>query len=336
MILPEIRFGMIHSITDCIGADLIAKLSVRTHRVVHLIGTIKARKIKPSGVLNVAMAQTLAYQKDWGTLSRQYGMIIVDECHHAASLQFETILKRFQSKYVLGLSATPNRRDGHQPIVYMQCGPIRYRVNLKKENRTQPVMHVLEVHETPFKSELTQESKRIQETFKELIANDARNRSIVQDIEKACQEGRFCLVITERKGHLERLKVALSGIKRLASVCGNIITKERQKELERFKNFRKEEGGAVLLATGKLVGEGFDNPQLDTLFLTMPISDRSLLIQYVGRLHRLCDQKHEVRVIDYRDSQERRLEKMFAKRLKIYKAIGYEEQYRQKDDFYCD
>lgn len=297
------------------------------------IGTIKAGKVKPTGVLDVAMAQTLAHQKDWGTLSRQYGMIIVDECHHAASLQFETILKRFQSKYVLGLSATPNRRDGHQPIVYMQCGPIRYRVNLKKENRTQPVMHVLEVHETPFKSEPTQESKRIQETFKELIANDARNRAIVQDIEKAYHEGRFCLVITERKEHLERLKVALSGIERLASVCGNKKTKERQKELERFKNFRKEEGGAVLLATGKLVGEGFDNPQLDTLFLTMPISDRSLLIQYVGRLHRLCDQKHEVRVIDYRDSQERRLEKMFAKRLKIYKAIGYEEQFKQKDDF---
>ena len=111
------------------------------------------------------------------------------------------------------------------------------------------------------------------------------------------------------------------------------LTSSEQKELERFKNFRKEEGGAVLLATGKLVGEGFDNPQLDTLFLTMPISDRSLLIQYVGRLHRLCDQKHEVRVIDYRDSQERRLEKMFAKRLKIYKAIGYEEQFKQKDDF---
>lgn len=297
------------------------------------IGTIKAGKIKSFDVFDVAMAQTLAHQKDWGTLSRQYGMIIVDECHHAASLQFETILKRFQSKYVLGLSATPNRRDGHQPIVYMQCGPIRYRVNLKKENRNQPVMHVLEVHETPFKSESTQESKRIQETFKELIANDARNRAIVQDVEKAYQEGQFCLVITERKEHLERLKVALSGIERLASVCGNIKTKERQKELERFKNFRKEEGGAVLLATGKLVGEGFDNPQLDTLFLTMPISDRSLLIQYVGRLHRLCDQKHEIRVIDYRDSLERRLEKMFAKRLKIYKVIGYEEQFRQKDDF---
>lgn len=140
-------------------------------------------------------------------------------------------------------------------------------------------------------------------------------------------------MITERKEHLERLKAALSRIERLASVCGNIKTKERQKELERFKNYRKEEGGAVLLATGKLVGEGFDNPQLDTLFLTMPISDRSLLIQYVGRLHRLCDQKHEVRVIDYRDSHERRLEKMFAKRQKVYKAIGYEERYRQKDDF---
>ena len=101
--------------------------------------------------------------------------------------------------------------------------------------------------------------------------------------------------------------------------------KERHNQIERFKSFSKEGSGAILLATGKLIGEGFDEAKLETLFLTMPISDRSLLIQYVGRLHRLCDGKVEVRVVDYCDSQDVRLKKMLSKREKIYRAIGYKK-----------
>lgn len=291
------------------------------------IGTILAGKVRPTGLIDVAMVQTLANQKDWQKEINRYGMIIVDECHHAAARQFEEVLKRYRAKYILGLSATPNRRDGHQPIVYMQCGPVRYRVNNKKENQSQPLMHVLQVRETSFKSQIDKENKRIkiQDIFKELIHDDKRNQLIIDDILKAYQEGRFILIITERKEHLDILLERLIRIDRLAVLYGAMKAKERHKQIEHFKSFSKEEGGAILLATGKLIGEGLDEAKIETLFLTMPISDRSLLIQYVGRLHRLCDGKVEARVIDYCDGQDTRLKKMFNKREKIYRAIGYKK-----------
>ena len=294
-----------------------------------LIGTISAGRIKPTGIVDIAMVQTLANQKDWQKEVGRYGMIIVDECHHAAARQFESVLKRYSARFVLGLSATPRRRDGHQPIVYMQCGAMSYRVNNKKENQSQPIMHRLCVRSTTFKSALVsseQRKTRIQDVFKELILDQNRNAFIINDVLEAYREGRFCVVITERREHLEILRQGLPEIKQLAVLYGSMKSKERAKEITKLKSFSKEQGGAVLLATGKLIGEGFDEAKLDTLFLTMPISDRSVLIQYVGRLHRLCDQKTEVRVVDYRDCQDPRLEKTFLKREKIYRAIGYQTE----------
>ena len=293
------------------------------------IGTISSGKVKPTGIVDIATVQTLANQKDWQKEISRYGMIIVDECHHAAARQFEAVLKRYLAKFILGLSATPRRRDGYQPIVYMQCGPVRYRVNHKKENQSQPLMHRLCVRPTPFKSALVfneQRKIKIQDVFKELILDQNRNAFIISDVLEAYREGRFSVVITERREHLEILRQGLSEIKQLAVLYGSMKSKERAKEITKLKSFSKEQGGAVLLATGKLIGEGFDEAKLDTLFLTMPISDRSVLIQYVGRLHRLCDQKTEVRVVDYRDCQDPRLEKMFLKREKIYRAIGYQTE----------
>ena len=280
------------------------------------IGTISSGKVKPSGIVDIATVQTLANQKDWQKEISRYGMIIVDECHHAAARQYESILKHYTSKYVLGLSATPRRRDGHQPIVYMQCGPVRYRVNQKKENQSQPLMHRLCVRPTQFKSALISDGQkkiRIQNVFKELTLDQNRNALIISDVMDAYREGRFSVVITERREHLKILRQELSEVKQLAVLYGSMKSKERAKEITKLKFFSKEQGGAVLLATGKLIGEGFDEAKLGTLFLTMPISDRSVLIQYVGRQHRLCDQKTEARVVDYRDCQDPRLEKMFLK-----------------------
>ncbi|WP_373691790.1 DEAD/DEAH box helicase [Parasutterella secunda] len=209
----------------------------------------------------------------------------------------------------------------------MQCGAVRYRVNNKKENQSQPLMHRLCVRPTTFKSALVsseQRKTRIQNVFKELILDQNRNAFIIDDVLEAYREGRFCVVITERREHLEILRQGLSEIKQLAVLHGSMKAKERVSEMAKFKAFPKDLGGAVLLATGKLIGEGFDEAKLDTLFLTMPVSDRSVLIQYVGRLHRLCDQKTEARVVDYRDREDPRLEKMFLKREKVYRAIGYQ------------
>ena len=278
------------------------------------IGTISSGKVKPTGIVDIATVQTLANQKDWQKEISRYGMIIVDECHHAAARQFEAVLKRYRAKFILGLSATSRRRDGHQPIVYMQCGLVRYRVNHKKENQSQPLMHRICVRPTQFKSALISDGQkkiRIQDVFKELTQDQNRNALIISDVMDAYREGRFSVVITERREHLEILRQELSEVKQLAVLYGSMKSKERAKEIAKLKSFFKEQGGAILLATGKLIGEGFDEAKLDTLFLTMPISDRSVLIQYVGRLHRLCDQKTEARVVDYRDCQDPRLEKMF-------------------------
>ena len=278
------------------------------------IGTISSGRVKPTGIVDIAMVQTLVNQKDWQKEISRYGMIIVDECHHAAARQFEAVLKRYRAKFILGLSATSRRRDGHQPIVYMQCGLVRYRVNHKKENQSQPLMHRICVRPTQFKSALISDGQkkiRIQDVFKELTQDQNRNALIISDVMDAYREGRFSVVITERREHLEILRQELSEVKQLAVLYGSMKSKERAKEIAKLKSFFKEQGGAILLATGKLIGEGFDEAKLDTLFLTMPISDRSVLIQYVGRLHRLCDQKTEARVVDYRDCQDPRLEKMF-------------------------
>lgn len=288
------------------------------------LGCIWSGKIKPTGLVDIAMVQTLANQKDWQLDVKRYGMVIVDECHHAAAKQYETVLKRYQAKYFLGLSATPNRRDGLQPIVYMQCGPVRYRVNNKKENLAQPLMHILEVHETAFLPQPMAQNTKIQDLFKELIHDEKRNRQIAADILKAYRRGRCILVLTERREHLEAIYALLGGIERKILLYGAMRPKVREEHSKRFASYAQNQQGAVLLATGKLVGEGFDIKKLDTLILAMPISDKSLLIQYVGRLHRLCDGKVEVKVIDYHDSAEPRLNRMFLKRQKVFKAIGYE------------
>ncbi len=291
------------------------------------IGSILSGKVKPTGIIDVATVQTLANQKDWQTQVSRYSMIIVDECHHAASSQFEQVLKRYRAKYVLGLSATPNRRDGHQLIVYRQCGPVCYRVNHKKENLSQPIIHRLEIKETDFVSKNVpkgDKSVTIQDVFKELLLDEKRNNQIIQDVLTAYRKGRFCLVLTQRREHIDLLKEALSEVDQLVVLYGSMKTVECKQDIQKLRSFNGK--GAVLLATGKLVGEGFNFPGLNTLFLAMPISDRSLLIQYVGRLHRLSNQKVEVQVVDYCDSHDARLNRMFLKRLKVYSAIGYRSE----------
>lgn len=252
-----------------------------------------------------------------------YGMVIADECHHLSAFSFESVIRQCKCQYVLGLSATLTRKDGHHPIIFMQCGPVRYRVNDKQQALERPFDHRVIIRPT----ELTlppeqQEKTTIHTIYDLLIHDDARNRMIVEDVRAALLHGRNPVVITERKEHLFWLENAFADVKPLFVMRGGMRRKELTSILQAFSAV-PEGTPRLLLATGKFLGEGFDDPRLDTLFLTMPISWKGTLAQYAGRLHRLYDRKTEVIIYDYADLKITMTMRMFERRVAGYRAIGY-------------
>lgn len=283
------------------------------------IGKLGGGKRKPGGFIDIALMQSLNRKGEIDDRIADYGQIIVDECHHLSAFSFEQILKSAKAKYVLGLTATPIRRDGHHPIIFMQCGPIRYRVNDKHQHR--PFDHEVFPKKTGFSLQV--ETEAIHEIYAYIAQSAERNQLIVQDVKAALASGRSPLVLTERKDHLFLLAEQLKGCtEHIITLYGGMGVKQRRLEMEKLTNLPV---GAtrLIIATGKLIGEGFDDPQLDTLFLTMPISWRGTLQQYAGRLHRLHDGKKVVQIYDYIDENIPVLMRMYDKRMKGYRAMGY-------------
>jgi len=285
------------------------------------IGQIGSGKDKSFGVIDIAMIQSMERKGVVDDRVADYGFIIVDECHHIGAVSFERVMMQSKSKYVLGLTATPYRRDGHQPIIHMQCGPVVARIKQKDVNQHISEFSVMS-RNTDFTCEWTEESK-IHEVWPKLVENSQRNQMIIEDILKAIEAGRFPIILTERKNHLEFLADALQDhIDHLAIFHGGLKAKKRKEILEDFKNDSNGHSKA-LLATGSYIGEGFDDPRLDTLFLTMPISFKGKIIQYAGRLHREFVGKKKIQIYDYVDYKVSVLASMYKKRLKTYKAMGY-------------
>jgi superfamily II DNA or RNA helicase len=249
-----------------------------------------------------------------------YGHVIVDECHHVSAFTFERVMKEVKARFVLGLTATPLRRDGHHPIIFMQCGPIRHRGF--KAPATAQVRHVVIARHTQVA--VTQGTNRIQSLFGALAISESRNALIVADILASLADGRTPLVLTERKDHLHRLADALkkTAAAEVIVLSGGMGRRNRLAALDRLDK-PSDEHPRVVLATGRFIGEGFDDPRLDTLFLAMPISWRGTLEQYAGRLHRDNVGKHEVRIYDYVDANVPTLKRMFNKRLRGYQAMDY-------------
>jgi superfamily II DNA or RNA helicase len=287
------------------------------------IGQIGGGQRKPNGRLDVAMMQSLVDKEGADDIVQEYGHVIVDECHHVSASSFERILSEVKARYLLGLTATPQRRDGRQPITEMQLGPIRFRVDAKSQAARRPSEHKLIVRETGFGAPAQELGSAIQDLYRALADDEARNQRIVDDIVSALEEGRSPIVLTERKDHLDRLADRLRGLVRhLIVLKGGTSAKERRQSLERLDSI-PEEAERLILATGRYVGEGFDDARLDTLFLAMPISWKGTLVQYAGRLHRHHPGKAEVRIYDYVDRNVPMLLRMFEKRLATYRAIGY-------------
>ncbi len=283
------------------------------------VKVIGADKTKASGVIDIALFQSLFRNGVVHDLVAEYGQVIVDECHHVSAFSFEQVLKQVRATYVLGLTATPIRQDGRHPIIHMQCGPIRHKVDERAESRRHGFEHTLIVRETSLVIENAQ-NKPIHEIYAELADDDERNDFIARDVLNAVQEGRIPLVLSERKRHLELLKDRLEGhVDNCSILVGGMGKKRTILALESFEGSHR----SVLLATGKLIGEGFDHPRLDTLFLTFPVSWKGIVQQYVGRLHRRHSDKDEVRVYDYADVQVPVLAASFRRRRKSYEQMGY-------------
>lgn len=286
------------------------------------VGVLGAGKDTLHGIVDVAVMQSLVNGDAVKEIVRNYGMVIVDECHHVSAVNFEMILKYANSKYVYGLTATPTRQDGHHPIIFMQCGAIRYRVDAKEQAEKRSFEHYLVPRFT--NTRYPSEGKpSITDIYKKLSENELRNNMIVSDVAEALKCGRNPIVLTERREHVALLAERLSCYcKNVIQLVGTASAKERRETLEKLEAIPGDES-VVIVATGKYVGEGFDHPRLDALFLALPIAWKGKVAQYAGRLHRNYEGKTEVQVYDYVDIHIPVLERMYQKRVKSYSAIGY-------------
>ena len=284
------------------------------------VGTLGANKDTLHGIVDVAIIQSALSEGEAKDFVKDYGMVIVDECHHVSAVNFEKVLRAANAKFVYGLTATPARQDGHHPIIFMQCGPIRYRVDAREQAEKRPFDHVLIPRFTSFR---TTAEKTITALYKDLSENAARNKQIAADVSFALKQGRTPIVLTERREHVEILKDLLSGqCQNIFMLVGTASVKERRETMKRLEAIPEGEP-LVIIATGRYVGEGFDFPRLDTLFLALPIAWKGKVAQYAGRLHRIYGGKTEVQVYDYVDLHVPMLERMYQKRVKGYAAIGY-------------
>lgn len=285
------------------------------------IGQIGGGRRRASGIIDVAIIQSLNRKQVVDDLVANYGHVIVDECHHLSAVSFEHVLRQVKARFIAGLTATPQRKDGHHPIIVMQCGPIRYRVNAKEQALARPFKRFVIPRPTTFRS-LT-EKPEMHEMYAALAGNKSRNDLICLDLLRCIKAGRSPILLTERTSQLDEFTSRLSGVvKHIVLLKGGMGVKQRRAVAEQLATIPGGEE-RVLLATGRYIGEGFDDARLDTLFLAMPISWRGTLQQYVGRLHRLHDNKREVIVYDYVDGCVPVLSAMFSKRVRGYEAVGY-------------
>ena len=289
------------------------------------IGRIGGGRRKPGGIVDVGVIQSLVRKGEVDDIVADYGHLVVDECHHLSAVSFEAVARRAKARYVLGLSATVTRQDGHHPIVFMQCGPVRCRASAKAQARQRPFRHRAVLRPTGFRlpPDLDGERPPIQQVYAALAADEERNDMIFGDVLTALEAGRSPILLTERKDHARRFAERLDSFARnVILLRGGMGTRQRREIMQRLEDI-PETQERILVATGRYVGEGFDDARLDTLFLAMPVSWRGTLAQYVGRLHRLHPAKREVLVYDYVDGAVPALRRMSGKRVRGYEGLGY-------------
>ena len=286
------------------------------------IGTLYSGKNSTHGIIDIALIQSCFDGNEVSAFVENYGMVIVDECHHVSSVSFEQVLRKVKAKYVYGLTATPVRKDGHQPIIFMQCGKIRFTADAQSQMNNQSFSRILIPRFTTFRN-ISSDDKTYTQIVETISKDEVRNRLIIDDVHKAIVEGRTPIVLTSLTSHVRVLAdMLLPYSDNVITLVGADSAKEKRRAMERLQNIPLTES-LVIVATGKYIGEGFDYPRLDTLFLVLPISWKGNVAQYAGRLHRDCRGKSEARIYDYVDVRVPLCDSMYRKRLKGYASVGY-------------
>jgi superfamily II DNA or RNA helicase len=292
------------------------------------IGIYNLKGERRKGIVDIGMLQTLAHSNNCSQLViTDYGLIIVDECHRVPAPSFEPVLKRIEARHFVGLTATPYRKDGLDRIITMQCGPILH--TMTESAAQKKIVRNVIVRETSFRmSENENLRSELHEIWQALITDPDRLTLVASDIGTALSEGRFPLVLSDRKEHLESIAQRVIEMYGSVSVNSFVITsangkRERTKFIESARALHAQGKPAFLLSTGSLIGEGFDLPELCTLILAMPLSFKGRLVQYAGRLHRESEGKKDVRIYDYVDVNLGLGITMFRKRLTTYRKMGY-------------
>ena len=291
-----------------------------------LIGTLQGAHDSMTGIIDIAMAGSLCKKGKYHKMMNEYGLVLIDECHHSASETIANVLKEVKAKYVYGVTATPKRGDGLEKINYMLIGPIRYSYTAKEKAKEQGIQHLVYPRFTrtvPPRGVIT-DKMHPNEAYEIIHNNDVRDEQIIEDVKNCVAAGRTPVVLSRYKDHSEKFYERLkSYADHVFLMTGNNSKKEHRKILEQMHQVDKNES-LILIATGSLVGEGFDFPRLDTLFMATPVSFRGVVEQYAGRLNRDYAGKENVIIYDYVDYHIPMFNNMYMKRLKAYKQIGYE------------
>ncbi|MEN9487182.1 MAG: hypothetical protein RIR56_870, partial [Bacteroidota bacterium] len=290
------------------------------------IGALSGSKKKITGKIDLAMLQSLSKMDDLTEIMESYSQIIIDECHHIPASSFEDILKQIPARFVLGLTATPYRKDGLEKILFQQCGPIRHEF---KNNETLELLKSVTIHETGFKLPEDAKEKIPFHLLMHYLTSDVeRNKMIAQHTIETLSNNRFPILISDRKEHLDVLELIITETSNISDLeiirlDGDLTSKQRRLALEKLLELRKNNVNVLLISSASLIGEGFDLPDLDTMVLAMPLSFEGRMIQYAGRIHRIVEGKLEVQIIDYVDFGNPVLVKMYRNRLKAYQQMNY-------------
>ena len=293
--------------------EVVEGKSKRRRKDLSPIGELCSGKDSLHGVIDIALIQSCLENNKVKSFVRDYGMVIVDECHHVSSVSFEQVLKQVNAHYVYGLTATPIRKDGHQPIIFMQCGKIRYTADAKSQMDRQSFVRTLIPRFTSFRN-VSPDTKTYTQTIEALSTDELRNKLIIEDVKVVIVEGRTPIILTNLTSHVRILTGLLQPhAMHVVSLVGADSAKEKRMAMEKLENIPASDS-LVIVATGKYIGEGFDYPRLDTLFLALPISWKGNIAQYAGRLHRDYEGKNEVRIYDYIDIRIPLCDSMYRKR----------------------